>query len=75
MQPLGKINPSPFRSDHDLGNDMRGTGYDVIVWIEEAVALNGFLAPKIFIHSANVSARLKMERGVENIISMSNSRG
>ncbi|BCQ30090.1 hypothetical protein NK8_82810 (plasmid) [Caballeronia sp. NK8] len=28
--------------DHDLGNDERGTGYDVIVWMEEAVALRGF---------------------------------
>jgi hypothetical protein len=23
--------------DHDLGDDARGTGYDVILWIEEAV--------------------------------------
>ena len=25
--------------DHDLGDDERGTGYDVVLWIEEAVAL------------------------------------
>lgn len=23
--------------DHDLGDDERGTGYDVLLWIEEAV--------------------------------------
>ncbi|MFZ3003425.1 MAG: cyclic-phosphate processing receiver domain-containing protein, partial [Undibacterium umbellatum] len=23
--------------DHDLGNDQRGTGHDVVLWIEEAV--------------------------------------
>jgi len=23
--------------DHDLGDDTRGTGYDVVLWIEEAV--------------------------------------
>lgn len=28
--------------DHDLGDDARGTGYDVIVWIEHAVVMHGF---------------------------------
>ena len=28
--------------DHDLGDDERGTGYDVVRWIEEAVELRGF---------------------------------
>ena len=31
--------------DHDLDDDHRGTGYDVILWIEEAVALRGFMPP------------------------------
>ena len=40
--------------DHDLGEDNIGTGYDVIVWIEQAVALNQFEPPKtIRVHSAN----------------------
>ena len=50
--------------DHDLGDDDCGTGYDVILWIEEAVALRGFKPPKISVHSANASARQKMEAGV-----------
>ena len=50
--------------DHDLGDDERGTGYDVIVWIEKAVATHGFKPPKITIHSGNSSARHKMELGV-----------
>lgn len=54
--------------DHDLGDDTHGTGYDVIVWIEEAVITRNFKAPKILIHSANSSARVKMELGVNNII-------
>jgi|SRR4051812_10575371 hypothetical protein len=54
--------------DHDLGNDEKGTGYDVVLWIEEAVALRGFKPPKLSVHSANSSARLKMERGIENIV-------
>ena len=54
--------------DHDLGDDEGiGTGYDVILWIEEQVALNGFKPPVIFIHSANPSAREKMELGIKQI--------
>ncbi|QEZ47980.1 cyclic-phosphate processing receiver domain-containing protein [Cupriavidus oxalaticus] len=50
--------------DHDLGDDTRGTGYDVILWIEEAVALRGFKTPRIIVHSANSSAVDKMQAGV-----------
>lgn len=46
--------------DHDLGDDLHGTGYDVLCWIEEAVATRGFTPPRIRIHSANPSARQKM---------------
>ncbi len=53
--------------DHDLGDDQRGTGYDVVVWIEEEVALNGFHPPRIKVHSANSSARAKMEAGIRSI--------
>ncbi len=52
--------------DHDLGDDARGTGYDVLLWIEEAVARRGFNAPHIFIHSANSSARVKMLGAVDH---------
>ena len=53
--------------DHDLGDDTRGTGYDVIVWIEEAVITRGFIPPIIKIHSANSSAKVKMQLGIDNI--------
>ncbi|OCH19282.1 cyclic-phosphate processing receiver domain-containing protein [Aliivibrio logei] len=53
--------------DHDLGDDQRGTGYDVILWIEEAIAIHGFKPPKLKVHSANISARRKMELGIEQI--------
>ena len=55
--------------DHDLGNDERGTGYDVILWIEEAVFTDAFVPPKIMVHSANSSARKKMELGIQVIYS------
>jgi hypothetical protein len=48
--------------DHDLGNDKRGTGYDVILWIEKQVVTNKFNPPKIKVHSANVSARKKWNK-------------
>lgn len=53
--------------DHDLGDDERGTGYDVVLWIEEAVATRGFRPPAISVHSANSSARAKMEAGIAAI--------
>lgn len=53
--------------DHDLGDDERGTGYDVLLWIEEQVYLNGFKAPEIIVHSANTSARKKMELAINHI--------
>ena len=53
--------------DHDLGDDERGTGYDVVLWIEEQVFTNNFVPPIIKVHSANTSARTKMELGIRNI--------
>jgi len=47
--------------DHDLGDDRHGTGYDVLTWIEEAVATRGFRPPPIItVHSANLAGRLRM---------------
>ena len=53
--------------DHDLGDDERGTGYDVVLWVEEAVVLRGFKPPRIYVHSANTSAREKMLSGIQSI--------
>ena len=53
--------------DHDLGDDARGTGYDVLVWLEEAVALDGFEPPVLQIHSANSAARARMQQAVDSI--------
>ncbi len=64
--------------DHDLGDDERGTGYDVVLWIEEAVALRGFKPPKITVHSANSSARDKMLAGlraIERLVSQNVAEG
>lgn len=60
--------------DHDLGDDDRGTGYDVVLWIEEQVALHGFTPPVVKVHSANISARTKMEHGIRAINAMVRKR-
>ena len=54
--------------DHDLGDDVNiGTGYDVILWIEEQVVMSDFKPPHILIHTSNPSARQKMEQGRKQI--------
>lgn len=60
--------------DHDLGDDERGTGYDVILWIEEAVALRGFLPARIVVHSANTAAAARMIAGIRAIESLAKER-
>jgi hypothetical protein len=60
--------------DHDLGEDPGvGNGYDVLLWLEERVALEGFVAPELSVHSANPGARPKMEAAVESIRRLSRS--
>ncbi len=61
----GKVSETSL--DHGLGDDNRGTGYDVILWVKEAVALRGFCPPKILVHSANASALEKMPAGIQSI--------
>jgi len=53
--------------DHDLGDDSRGTGYTVLVWLEEQVVLNNMVPPALYVHSANSSARLKMDSAIQSI--------
>ncbi len=60
-------NVTEISLDHDLGDDQRGTGYDVVLWVEEQVVTEDFEPPKMKVHSANSSARAKMEAGIRNI--------
>lgn len=57
--------------DHDLGlidGDRELTGYDVVTWIERAVATEDFVPPQaIRVHSSNASAAPKMERWIASI--------
>lgn len=53
--------------DHDLGDDERGTGYDVRLWIERAAVERGFVPPRMNVHSANPAARRRMLAAIEAI--------
>jgi hypothetical protein len=57
--------------DHDLGDDERGTGYDVLLWIEKKVFEcgfdGGFIPPEMTIHSANPVARNRMQLAINMI--------
>lgn len=53
--------------DHDLGDDAHGTGYDVVAWVEEAVATSDFEPPQMHVHSANPAARERMLKGIAAI--------
>ena len=54
--------------DHDLGDDDHGTGYTVLLWLEEQVALYRFIPPReIILHTDNSSAKAKMQQALESI--------
>lgn len=61
----GKV--SEISLDHDLGDDDHGTGYDVVTWIEESVAMNNFVPPIIRVHSANPAGLRRMRAGIGKI--------
>ena len=53
--------------DHDLGDDARGTGYDVLTWLEQAAFEGTLRIPEIAIHSANAAGRQRMAAAVRSI--------
>lgn len=53
--------------DHDLGEAEAGTGYDVLLWIEQAVAERDYVPPAIRIHTSNPAARPRMQAAVRSI--------
>lgn len=64
---LEQGNVEEISLDHDLGDDQKGTGYDVLLWIEEMVFTQGFVPPIIGLHTSNSSARRKMELAIDRI--------
>ena len=66
---LKKGNVEAISLDHDLGEvgPNARTGYDVLMWVEEKVFLKGFIPPKIFVHTSNPSASIRMVQAVVKI--------
>ena len=55
--------------DHDLGDEKNGNGYEVICHLEKKAYENkDFHIPIIHIHTANPSARVKMELCLDQIM-------
>jgi hypothetical protein len=52
--------------DHDLGDETRN-GYQVLLWIEEAVVTHGYHPPQLRVHSSNSSAVQKMQAAIHQI--------
>lgn len=72
---LKNFSVSIISLDHDLGDPMlNGTGYDVILWIENEVATNNFNPPEIRVHSANPPAAARMRAGIDNIYNLLKKR-
>ena len=55
--------------DHDLGpEDIAGTGYQVLEWIEREVHLHAFKPPTVIkVHSANPPAAERMRQAIAAI--------
>ncbi|WP_108852291.1 cyclic-phosphate processing receiver domain-containing protein [Albidovulum aquaemixtae] len=60
--------------DYDLGDAERGTGIDVLVWLEDAVRERGFHPPEIRVHSDDRLARIKMQMMADSIMSEGSER-
>jgi len=61
--------------DHDLGDHRRGTGYDVLVRLEDAVARRGIKPPSIAVHSANPVGRARMLQAARSIERLDSGAG
>ncbi|QDU14401.1 hypothetical protein CA11_22070 [Gimesia maris] len=50
-----------------LGNDARGTGDEVLHWIQEAVSTCDFDPPMIVVHTVNPAARNRLTSSIRSI--------
>jgi len=67
IQWLSKGEVTHLSIGRDMRSDSHGTGYDVLLWIEQATMLSDFVPPVVTVHSANVSARQKMTAAINKI--------
>lgn len=60
---------SEISLDHDLGDDKRGTGYDIINFLEKLLNEKSVSLPKIYIHTMNSVAKERMIAGIQRLYS------
>lgn len=60
--------------DYDLGDGEQRTGYDVLVWLDQAVREDGFEPPLVRIHSDHRLGRLKMQMLADAIMAEGSRR-
>lgn len=65
---LQNYNVTHLSLDHDLGDEICGTGYDILAWLEKEVheGRRGYI-PEITIHSANPPAAARMLKAVQSM--------
>jgi hypothetical protein len=60
----GKVTSIGF--DHDLGSDSHGTGYDVAVYLEQAVIKDEIPMPEVSVHTQNPVGRERICMALRN---------
>jgi len=60
--------------DHDMGADSSGTGYDVLLWLEQATLMPWFRPPVVIVHTRDALARRKMLLSVGRIARIERAR-
>lgn len=69
---LAHGNVTHLSLDHDLGDPNKDTGYDIMNWIEQAVAFEVITLPEITFHTANPTGRKNMQAALDAIIRRQN---
>lgn len=60
--------------DHDLGSPDRGTGYDVLLWLEQQMVSGRFKPPEIRLHTSNPVGLKRMQQAVDKIYELYENR-
>ena len=73
IQLLQEQDVTEISLDHDMG-ELEPTGYDLLTWIERKVFEDGFIPPKMRVHSWNLVGRKNMLLAIRKIESMVKER-
>ena len=73
IQLLQEQDVTEISLDHDMGG-LEPTGYDLLNWIERKVFEEGFIPPKMYVHTWNLTGRKNMLLAIKKIESMIKER-